>query len=317
MKEKPKTAVLMGGRSLEREISLRSGKRVAIALKSKGYEVVEIDVGHDLIERLKEARPEIAYIALHGKYGEDGSIQEVLEILGIPYTGPGIYSNIIGIDKVITKHMLKQENIPTPKFHALSAGAFKDMGASSTLPSIIKELGMPLVVKPAAQGSALGLKIVNSKEELASSLLAALSYDDKVLIEEFIDGTEIAVSVIGNDSPVVLPFVEIIPHKDWFDFEARYTMGMSDYYVPARLDDKLASLIRQQVLNIYKLFKCKGLSRIDMIVKNGTPYILELNTSPGLTETSLLPMAAKASGLEFEDLVEKIIGYGLGAIKKL
>lgn len=313
---KPRTAILMGGRSLEREVSLRSGRRVSTALKARGYEVAEIDVDQSLIENLKKANPDIVYIALHGKYGEDGSIQEVLEIMGIPYTGPGVYSNILGIDKVMTKHVLRQANIATARFHALSAGAFKDMGASSTLPSIIKDFGMPLVVKPSAQGSALGLKIVERQEDLATALLAALSYDDKVLIEEYIEGTEIAVSVIGNDEPVALPIVEIIPHKDWFDFEARYTMGMSDYYVPARLDEQITDEILATALDIYSLFKCKGLSRIDMILKGGTPYVLELNTSPGLTETSLLPMAAKAYGLEFEDLVEKIIEYGLETFNK-
>lgn len=316
MESKPRTAILMGGRSLEREVSLRSGRRVSTALKSRGYEVIEIDVDQSLIDNLKNVDPDIVYIALHGKYGEDGSIQEVLEIMGIPYTGPGVYSNILGIDKVMTKHVLRQENIATAKFHALSAGAFKDMGASSTLPAIISEFGMPLVVKPSAQGSALGLKIVEKKEDLATALLAALSYDDKVLIEEYVEGTEISVSVIGNDDPVALPIVEIIPHKDWFDFEARYTMGMSDYYVPARLNEQITESVKATALQIYRLFKCKGLSRIDMIVKNDTPYVLELNTSPGLTETSLLPMAAKASGLEFEDLVEKIIEFGLETFKK-
>lgn len=316
MESKPRTAVLMGGRSLEREVSLRSGRRVSTALKSRGYEVIEIDVDQNLIENLKKASPDIVYIALHGKYGEDGSIQEVLEIMRIPYTGPGVYPNILGIDKVMTKHVLKQAGISTARFHALSAGAFKDMGASSALPSIIADFGMPLVVKPSAQGSALGLKVVDKQEDLATALLAALSYDDKVLIEEYIDGTEISVSVIGNDDPVVLPIVEVIPHKDWFDFEARYTMGMSDYYVPARLEKPLADKINATALEIYGLFKCKGLSRIDIIIKDETPYVLELNTSPGLTETSLLPMAAKAYGLEFEDLVEKIIEFGLETFNK-
>lgn len=311
MPSKAKVAVLMGGRSLEREVSLKSGTRVAIALRHKNYEVKEIDVDEQLIEELQAFAPDIAYIALHGKYGEDGSIQEVLDILKIPYTGAGVYANILGMDKVLTKHLLTQNDIPTPGFHALSSGAFKDMGASKTLPSIIKELSLPMVVKPSAQGSALGLKIVHSAGDLSSALLAALSYDDKVLLEEHIKGTEIAAAIIGNENPQVFPLVEIIPHKDWFDFESRYVMGMSDYYAPARIDKVAEKLIKEIGLKMYSLFKCRGLARVDIILRDGVPYVLELNTSPGMTETSLFPMAAKAGGIEFEDLVEKIVQLGL------
>lgn len=311
MKKDLKIAVLMGGRSLEREVSLRSGKRVSSALKHIGYKVEEIDVGDKLVNQLKNSKPDIAFIALHGKYGEDGSIQELLEMLKIPYTGSGVLSNIIGIDKVITKQLLKSANIPTPNFHALSSGAFKDMGASAALPEAIEELGLPVIVKPAAQGSALGIKIVERKDSLPDALLSAFSYDDKVLLEEFIVGTEVAVSLIGNKKIEVLPIVEIIPHKDWFDFESRYTLGMSDYYVPARIDTKLQKQIEDTSREIYKMFECRGVARIDIIIRNNIPYILEINTCPGMTETSLLPMSADAAGITFEKLIEKLISLGL------
>ena len=221
MKKKLKVAVLMGGLSLEREVSLRSGRRVVDALKDRGHEVIEVDADDSLVPRLIESSPDAVFVALHGKYGEDGSVQELLEMLDIPYTGPGAHASIVGIDKVLTKEILSREGIPTPKYYALSAGAFKDMGAAKALPAAVDELGLPLVVKPAAQGSAFGIKFVDKIEELAPSLLGALSYDDKVLLEEHIDGTELAVSIIGNEDPQVLPIVEIIPHTDWFDFEAR------------------------------------------------------------------------------------------------
>jgi D-alanine-D-alanine ligase len=310
--KKLKIAVLMGGRSLEREVSLKSGRRVSGALKQAGHNVIEVDAGEHLVADLKNIKPAVAYIALHGKYGEDGSVQELLDMLKIPYTGPGVLSNIIGFDKVLAKHYLQRENIPTPRFHALSEGAFKDMGASGALPEAVKELGLPLVVKPSAQGSALGVKVVEQESELAHALLGALSYGDKVLLEEYISGTEIAVSVIGNHKKQVLPIVEVIPHKNWFDFESRYTLGMSNYFVPARIDKKLENKIKKMAIQIYELFECKGVSRIDIIIKDDIPYVLELNTSPGMTETSLLPMSAEAAGIDFETLIQKLIDLALG-----
>lgn len=312
MDKKLKIAVLMGGRSLEREVSLKSGKRVSGALKQGGYKVVEVDAGEHLVSELKSIKPDVAYIALHGKYGEDGSVQELLDMLKIPYTGPGVLSNIIGFDKVLSKHYLQKADIPTPRFHALSEGAFKDMGAASALPEAVKELGLPLVVKPSAQGSALGVKIVGLESDLASALLGALSYGDKVLLEEYISGTEIAVSVIGNKKKKVLPIVEVIPHKNWFDFESRYTLGMSNYFVPARIDKKLENRIEKMAVQIYELFECKGVSRIDIIIRDNIPYVLEINTSPGMTETSLLPMSSEAAGISFEDLVQKLVNLALG-----
>lgn len=309
---KKKIGVLMGGHSLEREVSLKSGHRVSEALEEKGYSVVRLDADENLVNRLREEKVELAYIALHGKYGEDGTVQELLEILGIPYTGPGVYSSIVGFDKVLSKLMLLEANIPTPPFYALSAGTFREMGASAALVDVVKEIGLPIMVKPAGQGSALGIKFVHRAEELPSALFAALNYDDKVLLEKYIKGMEIAVSILGEGKPRVLPAVEIVPKKEFFDFECMYTAGMTDYFVPARLDDQLTNQVREVALKVHQLFKCRDVSRVDMIVgEDKTPYVLEINTSPGLTETSLLPMAAEAAGLRFPDLVEEIVRYAL------
>ncbi len=305
-----KIAVLMGGRSLEREVSLKSGQRVTEALVEKGYQVVQFDLDEALIENLKREKPSLVYIALHGKYGEDGTIQEILEILNIPYTGPGVYSSIIGFDKVLSKEIFKLEGIPTPPFSPLTEASIKEMSASELLPQIIEILGLPIVVKPSRQGSSLGIKFSKTKEELPSALIAALSYDHKILLEKYIKGKEIAISILGEE---ILPIVEIVPKKEFFDFEAMYTMGMSDYFIPARLSDEVSQKAKEIALKVHHTFKCQCLSRVDMIVgeEDNIPYVLELNTSPGMTETSLLPMAAEAAGISFPDLVERIVKLSL------
>lgn len=305
---KEKVAVLMGGRSLEREVSFMSGHRVAEALEEKGHKVIRLDVDENLVDNLKQAKVALAYIALHGKYGEDGTIQELLEILDIPYTGPGVFSSRVGFDKALAKEIFMLEGIPTAPFFALSSGTFKEMGGSGMLGDVIRKLGLPIVVKPACQGSALGVKIAKKREELPNALIAALSYDDKVVLEKYIKGTEISISILGNDKPKPLPIVEIIPKKEFFDFESMYTMGMTDYFVPARLSKEMTKKVEDIALKVHKVFKCRDVSRVDIkIGEDNTPYVLELNTSPGMTETSLLPMSAQAAGIEFSDLVEKLV----------
>ncbi|MDI6822324.1 MAG: D-alanine--D-alanine ligase [Actinomycetota bacterium] len=307
-----KIAVLMGGRSLEREVSLKSGRRISDALKEKGYKVIQLDINENLVNNLLREHVELVYIALHGKYGEDGTVQELLEILGVPYTGPGVYSSIVGFDKVLSKEIFQIEGIPTPKFYALSSGSFKEMGASGVLGEVIKKIGLPIVVKPACQGSALGIKFVKTPEELPSALIGALSYDDKVLLEEYIKGKEVAVSIIGNANPKPLPVVEIVPKKEFFDFESMYTMGMTDYFVPARISKELTEKVQNTAVKVHRILRCRDVSRVDMIIgEDDVPYVLELNTSPGMTETSLLPMAAKAAGMEFPDLVDKLVRLAL------
>lgn len=308
---KPKIAVLMGGRSLERSVSLKSGRRVARALKERGYEVLELDVDETLVPTLMSEKPDLVFISLHGKGGEDGTVQELLEILGIPYTGPGPLPSIIGFNKVLSKELFLANEISTPRYYTVSSSTLEEMGASNLLPVAWEKLGSPLVVKPAAQGSALGVKIVRELPELGTALIEALAYDDRVLLEEYIEGTEVAVSVLGDDAPEALPAVEVVPESGFFDFEARYTVGKTEYFVPARLSDSVAAEAARLALEAHRLLRCKDLSRVDMIIKEDRPYVLELNISPGMTETSLLPLAAEAAGMSFADLVERLVDLGL------
>lgn len=311
---RPKIVVLMGGRSLERDVSIKSGKRIAAALTNRGYEVMQLDLDEGLVPRLVESRPDLVYIALHGKDGEDGTIQELLEILGIPYTGPGPFPSAIGFNKVLSKELFRANGIPTPAYCTMSANAIENMGAAATLPFVWERLGgKALVVKPAAQGSALGVTVVRDYDSLAPAVLTALGYEEQVVIEEYVSGTEIAIGVLGVEDPKTLPPVEVVPLSGFYDFEARYTAGKTDYFVPARLPEKAASEAARLALAVHNLLGCKELSRVDMIVdEQQVPQVLELNISPGMTETSLLPLAASAAGLSFEDLVEYLVNLALG-----
>lgn len=305
---KKNIAVLMGGRSLEREVSIKSGQRVSNALRKLGHNVTKLDVDESIIDNLTKNKIDLAYIALHGKDGEDGTMQEMLEALDIPYTGPGVYSNILSFDKIISKQMLENKGISTPPFYFLNESSFKELGASKILPAVINKLGLPLVVKPSAQGSALGIKIIKNEKKLPDAIISALSYSKKVIIEKFIKGTELAVSIIGKEKVQVLPVVEIVPKKKFFDFESRFSVDETEYFVPARLKQKISEDVEKTALDVHNALDCHKLSRVDIILdQNNVPYVLELNTSPGMTDTSLLPMAAKEAGMEFEDLVEKII----------
>lgn len=310
-----KIAVLMGGRSLEREISLASGKHVGAALEALGYYVLSLDVTPDLVETLRSERPDAAYIALHGKQGEDGTIQELLEFLGIPYTGPGVVASYLAWDKSVAKHLFAAKGIPTPAWITLTADAFKDAGAASALDRVPEVVGeFPLVVKPTTQGSALGLTRVERPEDLAEALLGALSYGSAAVVEKWIAGTELAVSVLGGaDGPQVLPPVEIVAKSGLFDFSAMYTRGETEYFVPARLDEDVTAEVMRIAAEVHTLLGCRDVSRVDMVVaSDGTPYVLECNTSPGMTETSLLPMAAAAAGMSFQDVVSQIVQAALG-----
>ncbi|WP_027004996.1 D-alanine--D-alanine ligase family protein [Conexibacter woesei] len=300
-----RVAVLKGGRSLEREVSLRSGARVEDALKRLGHEPVGIDVDHDLVRRLRELAPDVCFLALHGRDGEDGTIQELLEILGLPYTGSGVSACIRCTDKVLAKHHLEDAGLPTPEFVAFTETAFKQLGAAEALGEIAERIGFPMVVKPADQGSALGLRVAESAADVPGALVAALSYSSKVLLEQYVAGRDLAVSVLDG---VALPIVEAMPETGMYDFDARYEIGRSRFVCPADLPDDVTASAQALAVRVHELLGCRDVSRVDMLLDaEGGLHVLEADVIPGLTGTSLLPQAADAAGIRFDDLVARLI----------
>ncbi len=307
-----KVAVLKGGRSLERGVSLRSGARVQEALARLGHEVISIDADAKLVERLTEEEPEVAFVAMHGPGGEDGTVQELLEILGIPFTGPGVAACARCIDKVLAKHELRAAGVPTPDWFAFNETAFRELGAADALDRLEERLGFPLVVKPSRGGSALGVRFAASRAEVPEALVSAFSYDDRVLLERFVDGRELAVSVLGTEP---LPVVEAIPAGgDRYDFEARYEIGRTSFTCPADLDEEQTATVTAASLAAYEALGCTGFSRVDLILEDDGPQVLEVNAIPGLTDTSLLPQSAEAAGMSFEELVDRILQLASPAV---
>jgi D-alanine-D-alanine ligase len=311
-----KVAVLAGGRSLERGVSLRSGARVEDALRSLGHEVAPIDPGADLVQRLKREAPQVAFIALHGPGGEDGTVQELLEILDIPYTGPGVAACVRCMDKVVSKQDMKAAGIPTPDWVAINATAFRELGAADALEEVEARLGFPLVVKPARQGSSLGVEFAPSREDVPQALVAAFSYDDRVLLERYVSGRELAVGILDGEP---LPVVEAIPkQEDFFNFEARYEIGRTQYVCPAQLDPDSTAAVREAAHRTWETLGCQGFARVDVMLGSDDaapqvrgPQVLEVNAIPGLTDTSLLPQAAEADGLSFDDLCARLLELAL------
>jgi D-alanine-D-alanine ligase len=305
-----RVAVLKGGSSLERQVSLRSGARVEDALAALGHEVIPIDADAGLVRRLRDEAPDVAFIALHGPGGEDGTPQELLEILGIPYTGPGVASCIRCMDKVLAKHLMRAAAIPTPDWVAFTSTAFRELGAADALDEIEERLGFPLVIKPAAQGSSLGVRFAASRDDVPEALVSALSYDDRVLLERHVSGRELAISLLDGEA---LPIVEARPkEEDRFNYEARYEIGRTEYVCPAELPEDVAAAAREMASRTYQALGCAGFARVDLMLgDDGEPEVIETNAIPGLTDTSLFPMAADAAGMSFEDLVARIIDLAL------
>lgn len=300
-----KVAVLKGGRSLERQVSLQSGARVEDALAELGHDVVAIDADESLVSQLKSERPEVAFIALHGPGGEDGTVQSLLELLGIPYTGPGVAACVLCMDKVQSKHRMREAGIPTPDWVAFGAAAFRELGAADAIEEIEAGLGLPLVVKPASQGSALGVRFAGAAVEVPQALLAALSYDDRVLIERHVNGRELAVSIVDGEP---LPVVEAIPEQaDQFNYDARYEIGRTTYVCPAELSTDEAAAVDDVSRRTWEALGCEGFARVDLMLGTNGPEVLEVNSIPGLTDTSLLPMAAEAAGVSFVQFVERAL----------
>jgi D-alanine-D-alanine ligase len=300
-----KVAVLKGGRSLERSVSLRSAARVEDALGRLGHEALALEADGTLVKRLAAAQPDVAFVAMHGIGGEDGTVQELLEILGVPFTGPGVAACVRCIDKSLTKHDLRAAGVPTPDWFAFNETAFRELGAGDALAGLEQRLGFPLVVKPSRGGSALGVKFAETEADVPAALVSAFSYDSRALLERFVDGRELAVSVVGGEP---LPVVEAIPRPGHsYDFEARYEIGRTSFVCPAELSAGEAAAVTETALAAYETLGCSGFSRVDLILGDEGPQVLEVNAIPGLTDTSLLPQAAEAAGIPFEQLVERIL----------
>jgi D-alanine-D-alanine ligase len=312
-----RVAVIKGGGSLERTVSLSSGARAQSALKRLGHDVIAIDAGPELAQELLAGEPDAAFITLHGRHGEDGTMQELLEALGVAYTGSGPAACANCTDKVLAKHLMRAAGIPTPDFRCLQEASIREFGAGAARPTIEAALGFPLVVKPARGGSALGVKFAHSSTELPGAIVGALSYDDKALVERYVKGRDLAVSVLdaqgGRGSipePLALPVLEAIPREeDFYNYESRYEIGMTTFVCPADLPEQSTARAQALALEVYELLGCHGLARVDLMLEetSGELYVLETNVVPGLTETSLLPQAADAAGIGFDALVARIL----------
>ncbi len=304
---KLRVAVLMGGRSAEREVSLNTGAQVAAALATAGHEVVTIDSGIEgFIGELECAHPDAVFICLHGRFGEDGTVQGLLELLGLPYVGSGVLASALAMDKVMSKHFFAQEGIPTPAYVHVRRGEPVDPDEVTQL------LGEKTVVKPANEGSAIGVTIAHVPGELPAALEEAFRFDDSVLIEEFVSGVEVTVGVIGNDDLVALPTLEIVPEHEFYDYESKYVPGMSRHIIPARVSTEAREECARLSLLAHRALGCRGMSRSDTIVTgDGRVELLEVNTIPGMTSTSLLPDAAAAAGIEFPELCDRLVRLAL------
>lgn len=286
----------MGGLSPERKVSLTSGQEIFNALKSKGLNATLVDVDHNIGASLAERKIDLAWIALHGTFGEDGTIQGILEYLKIPYTGSGVLGSAVAYNKVVSKEIFMERGIPTALYQVIHA---EDRNR------VMPKLDFPVVVKPSDQGSSIGVSIVRSESKWETALDLAFDVSEEVLIEKYIAGKLLAV---GMNGPQPMPIVEVVPKSGFYDYEAKYTAGKTDYVCPAELTPEAVDRCNDTAVRVFKALKGRGFPRVDLILdENGTPYVLEMNTIPGMTPTSLLPMAARKAGLEFDELVIEIL----------
>lgn len=289
----------MGGVSAEREISLKTGEAIVKALRVRGYDVCPIDVGYDIAERLISEQIRVAFIALHGRFGEDGTIQGMLEIMRIPYTGSGVLASALSMDKIMSKRIFAAHAIPTPASHILQATE----GVKEALEKL--NFPFPMVVKPASEGSTIGVTIVHDKEGLAQAIEHARQYDHRLLLEEYIKGKEITLGVLNGQT---LPIIEIAPKGGFYDYRAKYSKGETEYILPPSIPAKTHEEAERIGLEAYKVLGCEGCARVDMMAdEKGESFVLEVNSMPGMTETSLVPKAAHFAGIDFPELVERIL----------
>ncbi len=306
-----KICVLKGGISPEREVSLKSGGAVEEGLKEAGYAVFNLDTANGNFRRqLAKEKPDVVFIALHGSYGEDGTIQGWLELVGIPYTGSGVLASALAMDKISSKRIFSSQNLSLPHFQRVTRN--EDHSVNS-------HLSFPLIVKPARAGSTLGVSLLRdgNELELERALERAFEYDRSfAILEEYIEGKEITVGIIDDPEPRSLPIIQITPKNELFNYQAKYTKGFCEYIVPAPISSQESVRVRKAALKAYESLGCRDFARVDMILKEGVAHILEVNTIPGMTKKSLLPRAAHAEGLSFPKLVDKIVKSALRRTKK-
>ena len=301
--------VLAGGLSYERDVSLRSGRRVLDALRAAGLHAEMRDADVSLLPSLQQDPPDAVVIALHGATGEDGSLRGVLDLCGIPYVGCDARASRLAWDKPSAKSMLREAGIPTPDWVALPHDRFSELGAVAVLDRIVDRLGLPLMVKPAQGGSGLGAAVVREDTALPAAMVGCFAYDSTALVERFVPGADVAVSIIDLGSgPQALPIVEIVPRDGVYDYAARYTAGLTTWHAPARLPAETAARVAETALAAHKALGLRDLSRVDLIVgENGAPHVLGINVSPGMTETSLMPLAVQAAGLDLGRIMATLV----------
>lgn len=309
-------AVLAGGLSPEREVSLRSGRRLSVALREEGLTVDEWDTDASLLERLRKQKPDAGVVALHGGDGENGSVQTVLEMLNIPFVGTGSRGCRRAWDKPVAKAIMADSGFTTPEWVVIPHSKFRELGAEDMLDALVTHLGLPLILKPDQGGSSLGTRLVRHEAELPAAMVGCFAYGDTVLAERFVEGVEVGVTVVETESgPEPLPAVEIVPENGIYDYTARYTAGLVDFFTPARLSDTVAKQVGDLAVRAHHLLGLRDISRTDAVVADdGSVYFLEVNSSPGLMETSIVPMAIEASGSSlgavFSRLVTRAIRRG-------
>ncbi|SHK80340.1 D-alanine-D-alanine ligase [Pseudonocardia thermophila] len=310
--------MLAGGLSHEREVSMRSGRRLAQALRSVGIDVVEWDVDASLVARLRTEKPDAAIVALHGGEGENGSIQAVLELLDVPFVGTPAHACRRVWDKPTAKAAMAEAGILTPDWVALPHTTFRALGAQAVLEAMVNKLSLPMMIKPDQGGSALGAQVVTDIAELPSAMVSCLAYSDTVLAERFVEGTEVAVSVVEeNGTPVALPPVEIRPTGGIYDYTARYTPGATTFHCPARLDADVLDRLAETAVAAHRLLGLRDVSRMDAVVDEyGAVQVLEVNVSPGLTDTSLLPLAARAAGRELGAVYAGLVEWTIARVSR-
>jgi D-alanine-D-alanine ligase len=306
-------AVIAGGRTPERDVSRRGGHRVHAALEALGHDAWLVDPADEkLVAALRERTPDLCWLGLHGKEGEDGTVQRLLDLLQVPYTGTAAFDCEIAFDKVLAKDALRRAGLPTPDWVVVEGWALRDLGAGAAMSSVVERIGLPCVVKPSRSGSALGVSSVEREADLAAAVMGALSYSEAAIVEQKVIGTEVAAGAIGTPLEP-LPLVEIVPKDGVYGYEARYTAGATDYFAPARLEASANDNVRAVAAAALAALGVRHLGRVDAIVDAaGKATVLEANVSPGMTDTSLLPMAASAAGLTFEELCDRIIHSAAG-----